>query len=187
LVCAQRPALRAIGLTALVFIATGLFDGYWQSKLGLKPVMSPFSGIAAKSTAIIVLTGITAVVTPVIEEVFFRGLLYRCFRNRFSVLPSSVAVGVMFGLVHMEYPLAVLPEVAVAGVLLCLLYEHTGSLWPGITFTLYLDAGGFEQALTGRYPIVIWSLALLVLVLVVRGLLGRGGGKLPPPSSAFAT
>ncbi len=181
------PALRAIGLTLLVFVASALFDGYWRSRLGLGPVTSPFSGIAAKSTAIIVLTGIAAVVSPVVEEVFFRGLLYRCFRNRFSVLPSSVAVGVMFGLVHMEYPLAVLPELAVYGSLLCLLYEHTGSLWPGITLNLYADAGGFEQALTGRYTIVFLSVVLLVLVLVVRGLRGRSGGKFPPPPSAFAT
>jgi len=178
------PALRAVGLALLVFAALILFDGYWRSSLTLGPVRSPFSGIAAKSTAIIVLTGVAAVVTPVIEEVFFRGLLYRCFRNRFSVLPASVAVGVMFGLVHTEYPLAVLPELAVAGLLLCLLYEYTGSLWPGITISLYLDAGGFDQALTGNNGIVFLSLVLLVLVLVVRSLLGRWGEKSPltPPS-----
>jgi membrane protease YdiL (CAAX protease family) len=162
------PPARSVGLALLVFVSAGLFDGLWRSALALGRVSSPFSGISDKGMAAIVLTGIAAVVTPVVEEVFFRGLLYRCFRNRFAMFPASVLIGVMFGLVHTEYPLAVLPELAVYGGLLCLLYEYTGSLVPGIALNVYLDAGGFEQALTGRSTVVFWSFVLLVLVLVAR-------------------
>jgi membrane protease YdiL (CAAX protease family) len=169
------PAGRSIGLALLVFVSVGVFDHTWHEALALGPVPNPFSGISDKGTATIVLTGIAAVVTPVVEEVFFRGLLYRCFRNRFAVLPASVMIGVMFGLVHTEYPLGVLPELAVYGGLACLLYEYTGSLLPGIALNVYADAGGFEQALTGRTPIVFWSFALLVLVLVARSLWWRVG------------
>ncbi len=109
-----------------MLVASSVFDGVWGSALALGPVSNPFAGISDKSTAAIVLTGIAAVVTPVIVEVFFRGLLYRCFRNRFAVLPASVMIGVMFGLVHTEYPLGVLPELAIYGGLACLLYEYTG-------------------------------------------------------------
>ena len=137
------PAVRAFALTMLVFLVLTLFDGVWQTGLGVAPPINPFAGIATKSMALIVLTGVAAVLTPVVEEVFFRGLLYRSFRNRFSVLWASLANGVMFALVHGEYALAVLPELAAAGVLLCLLYEYTGSLWPGITISLFLDVGGF--------------------------------------------
>jgi membrane protease YdiL (CAAX protease family) len=134
------------------------------------PVPSPFSGIADKSTVAIVLTGVAAVVSPVVEEVFFRGLLFRCFRNRSSLFPASVIIGVMFALVHTEYPLAVLPELAFYGGLACVRYEYTGSLFPAIAINLYLDAGGFEQALTGTAAIVFWSFVWLVAVLLSRSL-----------------
>lgn len=164
------PAARSVGLALLVFVSASAFDAVWRSALALEPVSDPFSGVSGKGTATIVLTGMAAVVSPVVEEVFFRGLLFRCFRNRFALLPASVMIGVMFGLVHTEYPLGVLPELAVYGALLCVLYEYTGSLWPGIALNMYLDAGGFEHALTGRSTVVFWSFVLLVLVLLVRGL-----------------
>jgi membrane protease YdiL (CAAX protease family) len=169
------PVARSVGLVLLVLVAVSLFDGAWRSALALGPVSNPFSGVSDKSTATIVLTGLVAVVTPVVEEVFFRGLLYRCLRNRFAVLPASVMIGLMFGFVHTEYPLGVLPELAVYGGLACLLYEYTGSLLPGMALNVYLDAGGFEQALTGRSTIAFWSFALLALVLVARSLLWRIG------------
>jgi membrane protease YdiL (CAAX protease family) len=175
------PAARAFALTMFVFIVLTLFDAAWQTGLGVAPAINPFTGIGTKSTALILLTGVAAVLTPVVEEIFFRGLLYRSLCSRFSVLWASLANGVMFALVHGEYALTVLPELAVAGVLLCLLYEYTGSLWPGITLSLYLDVGGFDQALTGHTGIVDLSVVILVLVLMARGLRGSGGG-FPPPA-----
>ncbi len=171
----SSPAARSVGLALLVLVASSLFDGVWRSVFALGPVSNPFAGISDKGTATIVLTGVAAVVSPVIEEVFFRGLLFRCFRNRFALLPASVMIGVMFGLVHTEYQLGVLPELAVYGALLCLLYEYTGSLWPGIAINVYLDAGGFEQALTGRSPVVFLSFVLLAIVLGARSLPWRMG------------
>jgi membrane protease YdiL (CAAX protease family) len=169
----SAPAARSVGLALLVLVSASVFDAVWRSVLVLGSVSSPFSGVSGKGMATIVLTGVAAVVSPVVEEVFFRGLLFRCFRNRFALLPASVMIGVMFGLVHTEYQLGVLPEFAFYGALLCVLYEYTGSLWPGIALNVYLDAGGFEQALTGRSTIVFWSFALLVLVLLARSVRWR--------------
>ncbi len=167
-----RPASagRSVGLALLVFVSLGVFDDVWSSALASGSVANPFSGVADKSAALIVLTGVAAVVSPVVEGIFFQGLLFRCFRNRFALLPASVVIGVMFALVHTEYPLVVLPELAVYGGLACVLYEYTGSLFPAIAINLYLDAGGFEQALTGSAAIVVWSFALLVSVLLARSL-----------------
>ena len=172
-----RPARagRSVGLALLVFVLLGVFDDVWRSVLASGSVANPFSGVADKSTALIVLTGVAAVVSPVVEGIFFQGLLFRCFRNRFALLPASVMIGVMFALVHAEYPLVVLPELAVYGALACVLYAYTGSLFPAIAINLYLDAGGFEQALTGTAAIVFWSFVLLVAVLAARSLRGRLG------------
>lgn len=167
------PARRSVGFALLVFVALGVFDDVWRSVLAPGSVSNPFSGVADKSAAMIVFTGVAAVVSPVVEGVFFQGLLFRCFRNRFALLPASVMIGVMFALVHTEYALAVLPELAVYGALACVLYEYTDSLFPAIAINLYLDAGAFEQALTGTAVIVFWSFVLFVVVLLVRSTLSR--------------
>ncbi len=164
------PAVRSIGLIVCVFGLTSLFDGLWRSALMLGPVVNPFSGVPEKSTATIVVTGLAAIVIPVVEEVFFRGLLYKSFRNRLGVFSSSVIVGVMFGLVHTDYPLIVLPELAFYGGLACLLYEYTGSLLPGIAINMYLDMGGFEVALDGKNTVALLTFSLVFLVIVAHGL-----------------
>jgi membrane protease YdiL (CAAX protease family) len=164
----STPAIRAVGLGLVVLVTNDLFDAIWRSALAIGPVSSPFSGISSKATGIIVFTGLVATVTPVIEEVFFCGFLFRCFRNRVGLLPASMMVGLLFGLVHTEYQADVLPELMVYGGLLCVLYERSGSLWPGIALNMYLDAGGFEEALTGSSTIVFWSFVLLVTTLLAR-------------------
>jgi hypothetical protein len=40
---------------------------------------------------------------------------------------------------------------------------------------VYLDAGGFEQALTGRSPVVFWGFVVLTLLLVARSLRAKVG------------
>jgi membrane protease YdiL (CAAX protease family) len=171
------PAGRSVGFALVVFIAAGVFDYEWHSVLAAGAISSPFAGVVVKKTVTIALTGAAAVVSPVVESVFFQGLMFRCFRNRFALLPASVVIGVMFALVHGEYPLVALPELAVYGGLGCLLYEYTGSLLPGIAINLYLDAGAFELALTGRVTIVFWGFVLLIAVLLARELMGRRGRR----------
>jgi membrane protease YdiL (CAAX protease family) len=173
------PAGRSVGLALLVFVSVGVFDQVWRSALASESVSNPFSGVADKSAALIVLTGVAAVVTPVVEGVFFQGLLFQCFRSRFALFPASVMIGVMFALVHTEYALAMLPELVVYGALACVLYEYTGSLFPAIAINLYLDASGFEQALTGTAAIVFWSFVLLVVVLLAGSLRRRLGWMRP--------
>jgi hypothetical protein len=169
----RAPAGRSVGLALLVFAALIVCDDVWSAAAVPGRVSNPFSAVADNGTPLIILTGVGAVVSPVVEGVFFQGLLFRCFRNRFPLLPSSLMIGVLFALVHTEYPLAVLPELAVYGALLCVLYEYTGSLFPAIAINLYLDAGGFERAITGTDTIVFWSFMLLVIVLLGRALRWR--------------
>jgi membrane protease YdiL (CAAX protease family) len=162
------PAGRAVGRSLLAFVSLGVFDGIWHSVLAAGSASNPFSGGADARTALIGLTGLAAVLSPVVEAIFFQGLLFRCFRNRLTLLPASLIVGVLFAVVHTEYALVVLPELAVYGVVACVLYEYIGSLFPGMAIGLYLDASGFERALTGTASIVFWSFVSLVAMLLVR-------------------
>jgi uncharacterized protein len=74
------------------------------------------------------------VVAPVAEEFFFRGFFYKALRSRLAVLPAAVIDGAVFGLLHFEGAdaLLLIPPLAVLGVIFCLVYERTGSLYPVI-------------------------------------------------------
>ncbi|MDR1498402.1 MAG: CPBP family intramembrane metalloprotease [Puniceicoccales bacterium] len=67
-----------------------------------------------------------AVAAPVLEEVFFRGLLYPLFKRICGVFPAACLTGVIFGAAHFSAP-AFLP-LTFFGVYLCLVYEKTGDL-----------------------------------------------------------
>jgi membrane protease YdiL (CAAX protease family) len=71
-----------------------------------------------------------AVVTPVAEEIFFRGFVLRGFVNRWGVAPGIVLSAVVFAGLHFQ-PSVIVP-VFITGLLLGWLYWHTGSIWPGI-------------------------------------------------------
>lgn len=71
-----------------------------------------------------------AVITPVAEEIFFRGFVLRGFVNRWGVVPGIILSAVVFAGLHFQ-PSIILP-VFITGLLLGYLYWHTGSIWPGV-------------------------------------------------------
>ena len=71
-----------------------------------------------------------AVVTPIAEEIFFRGFLLRGLVNRWGVAPGIIVAAVVFAGLHFQPPVIV--PVFITGLLLGALYWQTGSLWPGI-------------------------------------------------------
>ncbi|MDO4615125.1 MAG: HAD hydrolase-like protein [Lachnospiraceae bacterium] len=66
------------------------------------------------------------VLTPICEELMFRGLIYRRIRDYFGPLPAIIAASVFFGLVHQDLPTDII--VFFGGIMLALAYEHFGSL-----------------------------------------------------------
>ena len=80
---------------------------------------------------LVILTVIAlAVVTPIAEEVFFRGFLLRGLVNRWGVAPGIIVSAAVFAGLHFQ-PAVIMP-VFITGLLLGALYWQTGSLWPGI-------------------------------------------------------
>lgn len=71
-----------------------------------------------------------SVVAPVVEETFFRGVLYSGFRTRMRVWPSVLVTSAIFAVIH-PLPGGFLPIFALACVL-ALLRERSGLLLPGI-------------------------------------------------------
>jgi membrane protease YdiL (CAAX protease family) len=77
---------------------------------------------------------LVAVTVPVAigEETFFRGYAYRLLRARFGVAAGIATSALLFALVHGLEPGAWLPVLPI-GVVLALLVERSGSLWPAVT------------------------------------------------------
>lgn len=141
----------------------GWFAYVWGSRIWTSAVHPPlarsnFAGISHHGAPVIALTGFAALVTaPAVEEIFFRGLLYRSLRNRLGVAPACALAAVLFAIGHTDYPLLVRPEIALFGVIAALLYEHTGSLLPGIALHSFIDGGSFEISLAGNESVVLTS------------------------------
>jgi membrane protease YdiL (CAAX protease family) len=165
------PAARSIGLIALALVVYVVVTALWLMVVQPSAGTDVLANVRHESTGNVVLVIIAgAVSAPIVEEVFFRGLLYRSLRNRLSILPAALVAGALFGFVHItSYPLDVLPVKAAFGVIACLLYERTGSLLPGIGLHSLVNASGIDLALTGNDLIVFAGFSLLVLVLLARG------------------
>lgn len=67
---------------------------------------------------------------PVVEELFFRGLLLGALRRRFPAAPAVAVGAVVFGLAH--YDVAALLGLAAFGVVLGVLVVRTGRLGPAV-------------------------------------------------------
>lgn len=74
---------------------------------------------------------LAVVIAPVVEEIFFRGVLYGGLRNRMGVRGAAAFSGLLFASLHPTLPTGFLPILAL-GIVLALLREKTGSLYPGM-------------------------------------------------------
>ena len=90
---------------------------------------------ASGPVAAVVLVIVLCVLTPLAEEIFFRGLLFRSLHRVAGLAVSVLGAGAVFGLVHFDA--APVPAVVVAmqlgllagfGAALCLLVHRTGRL-----------------------------------------------------------
>jgi membrane protease YdiL (CAAX protease family) len=79
---------------------------------------------------IVVLLVFLAIGAPVVEELFFRGLLLRSLQRRFGPVPAIAGSAVIFGLAHFEA--LQLPALVAFGVVLGVLAHRTSRLGPGM-------------------------------------------------------
>ncbi len=78
------------------------------------------------------------IVAPVAEEVLFRGYFYGVMRRYGGRLPALLTSSLLFAAIHVHLPS--LLGLGILAVILCLLYERTGSLWAPITMHAAFNA-----------------------------------------------
>jgi len=67
---------------------------------------------------------------PIVEELYFRGILFRWLRGHMSFWGASSISAIVFGMAHLN-PIVLIPA-AILGFPLAWVYERSGSLWPAI-------------------------------------------------------
>ena len=142
-----RPRAWHFGLRRTRFwptvgwIAAG-FLAYWVFAISYSAIVSPdaeqetLENLGTKdSTLWLVGAGLLVIVAaPVTEELFFRGFFYRALRTRLSFVAAALVNGAIFGSIHYENidMAVILPVLAFLGVVFCVVYEKTGSLFAPI-------------------------------------------------------
>jgi membrane protease YdiL (CAAX protease family) len=114
-----------IASTLFTILATKFIPGFnveQAQDVGFKNLAQPSDLIAAFVSLV--------VVTPIFEELIFRGLLFKGFKKRFSFWPSAIAASLIFALAHLQWNVAV--DTFALSLLLCYLVEKSGSIIPSI-------------------------------------------------------
>jgi membrane protease YdiL (CAAX protease family) len=73
-----------------------------------------------------------AIAAPISEEICFRGMLYGGLREKLPRVGAALIAALIFGALHALTGVTAVPPLVAFGFVLCLLYEKTGSIVPGI-------------------------------------------------------
>ena len=128
------PAGAAVGLASqyalipLLYLPFEHIDRHLRHQLS-QPAQQD-TGAAHSIGAVVVLSFFLVVGAPIVEELFFRGLLLRSLLGRTPPPVAIVVSAVLFGLAHFEA--VQFAGLATFGVVLGILAWRTGRLTPGI-------------------------------------------------------
>lgn len=155
-----RRALTAAGLVVGAYVLFLVVSAAWTSGLGITDRENVAIDLGTKDSAagLVMALFLVSVVAPLAEELFFRGFLFGALRRRGLPLAAGVS-GLAFGLAHVaSSPIGFLVPLALLGVLLCLVYERTGSLYSAIALHAVNNAVAFGAA-DGRLWLIPVGLA----------------------------
>ena len=116
-----------------MLVVFNLINYLIQKVLGYTPELQDIAQRVAQSStqdlALLILT--TVILVPIVEELLFRGLLYRSLKTKTKPLYAAILSAALFALVHGE--MRVMPQLFVLGLIFSYFYEKNGSLAVPIT------------------------------------------------------
>jgi len=129
----RRVPSRATLAAAVAYSSYIIVSALVFAVVGAPPARSNATALADTDVAglLTAYAVIACLLVPITEELLFRGLLYTAFRRRLGPAPAILLAGGLFGALHGP-PLGTMLDLALLGITLCALYEHTGSLLPCI-------------------------------------------------------
>ena len=159
-----------VGWTVLAFLAYWIFAAVYVGLVAPDEEQETLESLGTEDGTgwVIVAAFVVVVMAPIVEEFFFRGFFYRALRTRLNVALAALAVGLIFGAIHAtSTPVELLVPLAVLGVLFCLVYEKTGTLFSVIALHAFNNSIAFgiqteEWAVAGTAGALVIAGCLLV-------------------------
>jgi uncharacterized protein len=149
-----KPA-RAVGWLAAAFVAFWILTAVYVSIVG-QPDQQELTRDLRDEESLAALIGygfLLAFVAPLAEEFFFRGFVFGVLREKIGPVWGAAATGIVFGLVHVAgSPVETIGVLIILGVLLCVLYQQTGSLLPCIALHSINNAISFASTKSLPWP-----------------------------------
>ncbi|WP_242216743.1 CPBP family intramembrane glutamic endopeptidase [Bacillus cereus group sp. BfR-BA-01380] len=116
----------------LGFIVMGLTQYVMLGLLGVESAEQQRSQLGVEALKNVVQSVIyilsVAVITPVKEEIMYRGILYRFLEKKYHFLVGLIVSSVVFGLLHGGFPITAM----IMGMVLAILYKKTQSILPSM-------------------------------------------------------
>jgi CAAX protease family protein len=168
---AGSPLVRTIAVLAAAVLAFIVVTAAWFAAVnssGQEHELVKDVGGYGGTLNVVIACAVTCVVAPICEELLFRGFVYRSLRNWHGVWPAAIATGLLFGAVHgLSAPAVDLLPLAFLGVVLCLVYQATGSLYPCIAMHVLNNAIAFGSDEHWNWRTVELTVAALAAVALV--------------------
>jgi uncharacterized protein len=124
---------KLIGLYSAVLLAGAVIIVVLTSFIGNSWQNSKTEAMQQNVTFFTVLIAFisAAVISPIYEEIFYRGFLYRWLRTRVGLTGALLLSSFIFTVIHIP-TYNVMPVNFFSGILFALAYERTGSIWPSV-------------------------------------------------------
>lgn len=131
--CLRRLGVRRFELSALKWMAAAVGAYLAFAAVYSTLIVQPEQEDIAESFGPVPVQILLIVLAAAIaEEICFRGLLFGGLRERLPKYAAALIAGTFFGLLHFSTGITAVPPLIGFGVVLCLLYEKTGSIVPGM-------------------------------------------------------
>jgi len=124
----------ALGWMALAYVAYFIFVAVYGTLI-TPPEQEDIArelGLDTGPVAAVAVVFVIAVLAPISEEIFFRGMLFGGLRRRLPTIGAAAISAVVFGALHAPTGPTAVPPLIAFGFVLALLYERSGSLGPPI-------------------------------------------------------
>jgi membrane protease YdiL (CAAX protease family) len=127
-----------------------------------------------------------AVLAPVCEEVFFRGVMFGSLRRWKGVWVAATITAIVFSAAHLEFSPVIFADRLIAGFVWCLVYARTGRLLPGMMAHAANNAVVIGLLLGWNWQIPLLVAASVATVTLVVAPFSRRPGRVPRPEAVIA-
>lgn len=136
----DAPIGLVLGATAQYAAAIVYLPLFWFDLISTDQLEAPARQLTdrASGAGVVLLVLLVVIAPPIVEEIFFRGLVLRSLERRFGTTWAVVGSSAIFGAAHFE-PLQ-FPALFLFGLLAAVLATRTGRLGPGMFAHLAFNA-----------------------------------------------